>query len=107
MIDRPENPAVRAARQRLLRVAPNRIPPPFIPKAVLDWLEASFPARCYGPRSETLEEHLMYAGKRELIDDIARIVDGQSSREQALQALAEDTDPEADALVILHREDQS
>ena len=34
---------------------------------LLEFLEATFPPRCYDPSAETLEDHLKYAGKVDLV----------------------------------------
>lgn len=41
--------------------------PPEISKELVEWLELAFPAKCYAPGGETLEDHLLYAGKVGLV----------------------------------------
>jgi hypothetical protein len=47
--------------------------PDFVPEidlALLRFLERLYPPVCYDPRRGTLEDHLMYAGKAELVAEL-------------------------------------
>ena len=63
MVSRPQNHVTKELGQRFLEKGS---PCPDLTEPLLAWLEAHYPARCLGPR-ETVEDHLRYAGKVELI----------------------------------------
>lgn len=67
----PKRPINHVTIARDLRVseALRSSQPPEAPEELLVWLETVFPARCYtSTDGETLEQHLLYAGKVDLID---------------------------------------
>lgn len=97
MLNKPENHVTRGMRERLSHYAVGEFtPPPRIPEAVVAWLELAFPERCYDPNKQTLEMHLLYAGRVGLIRELRGIVEKQKIGESALAALVNDDDPLAD-----------
>lgn len=103
MIDRPQNWATREARAKLF---PSPVsPPPKVSLEMADWLRRMFPPVCYDPTRERLEDHLLYAGRVSLAAELLSFAERQAQRDEALAALADDTDPEANAIVVLPREE--
>lgn len=91
---RPDNHVTRAQQQA--REAAFRSPTavwPEIPEELAVFLAETFPARCYDHRSESLEDHLLYAGKVSLAETIRDAFEAQ--RQDALAA-----DPEAGDLAV-------
>ena len=43
---------------------PNSIP------ELIEQLDEENPVRCYNPKREELEDHILYAGRRQLIDEL-------------------------------------
>lgn len=70
----------------------------------MKWLEASFPPRCYEPSQETLEAHLLYAGRVSLVASMRVTLEQQKAGQGALAALADDADPEGLSSLILPRD---
>jgi hypothetical protein len=58
-------------------------PTPPISKALMDWLEGIYPAKCYEPSKETVEEHLLYAGCVKLVQNLRHIREAQSTPDEA------------------------
>jgi hypothetical protein len=63
MVTRPSNHVTQDLARRYREAGASC---PDLTEAMLVWLEEYFPARCLGPR-ETVEDHLRYAGKVELV----------------------------------------
>ena len=68
--------------------------PPEVTKELVRWLQTQYPPRCYsGDAGETLEQHLQYAGKVDLVFELATIHEDQrtdaSFAENVKSALAD------------------
>ena len=50
---------------------------PTVSRTLVDWLEGIYPPRCYDVGNETLEQHLQYAGKSSLVQDLKTILEEQ------------------------------
>lgn len=61
------NQAIRAIASN--RAMADRLASPEVPKSLIEWLEREFPPRCLGT-AETVEDHLRYAGKVELVQSL-------------------------------------
>ena len=88
---RPTNWATEA-RDALITKAGRGQLPPDIPEDLLTWLEMVYPPACYSPGSETLEHHLMQAGRVDLIKSLRAYFTHQ--REAESELLAPDPDLE-------------
>lgn len=76
MVTRPSNhvtrqqaAAILAQLERTNNAAADR-PLPDNTEDLLAYLSTLYPPRCYDPKTEDMEEHLKYAGKSELIEDL-------------------------------------
>lgn len=69
-------------------VRPEDMPVPS--EELLSWLERVFPPECYNPREGTLEDHLKYAGKVELIASMRLAASRTSTFYEPPEPLAED-----------------
>lgn len=101
---KPENHATRAMRDRLFASQAHPEPAPYVPEGLVQWLEATFPPRCYEPNQEKLEDHLLYAGRVSLIASMRGTVEAQKVKGGALAALADDADPFAEQLIVYSKE---
>lgn len=90
MLERQENSVTREMDARANRAAGLIVtPPPDIPAPLLKWLEENFPPRCYEGQG-SLEEHLLYAGKVQLVTYLREAFGEQQEDDQILaDALAE------------------
>lgn len=61
---------------------------------LLAWLERVFPPACYNPREGTLEDHLKYAGKVELIESMRMAANRTATSYDPPEPLVEDLDAE-------------
>jgi hypothetical protein len=61
--------------------------PPFT-KEQIEALEASFPPRCYNPSRESVEEHLKYAGRVELIATLRASYEMEKQRSGLLHLIS-------------------
>jgi molybdopterin-guanine dinucleotide biosynthesis protein A len=64
---------------------------PEVDEEHVEALEALYPPRCYDHRSESLEDHIKYAGKAELVMELRADLE---ARRQLEVELAEDDDEE-------------
>lgn len=71
-----------------------RNPPPghvAIPRDLVRWLKEMYPEECYrADGGMSLEDHLQYAGKAELVRDLAFYAEQRSFEEAAMGALVDD-----------------
>jgi hypothetical protein len=67
MATRPQNHVTRAADARRANLETQSPGPGLIPDRVIDYYAAAYPPRCIRP-GETLEDHLRYAGKVDLVE---------------------------------------
>lgn len=87
MVERQQNSVTREMHKRLNPRSPYAIPD--VPRALLEWLEKAYPARCYEAVQETLEAHLQYAGKVALVQFL-RASFSETSDDIAMSALTDD-----------------
>ena len=95
MPPRPDNHVTReqeAVRQACMREATATWPE--VPEDLLLHLEAAFPPRCYDHRGESLEDHLVYAGRVGLVEAMRSAFEQQ--RKEALEADPEEGDTSVD-----------
>ncbi|MCW2317129.1 hypothetical protein M2322_002683 [Rhodoblastus acidophilus] len=79
----------RLEQQRKTQLKEEPLPPPPITPELVAWLLTAFPPRCYeGPRSETLEDHLKYAGKVELVEQLRNELEEQQKEELEARSMA-------------------
>lgn len=86
-MQRQENFVTKAAIKRLLGPPSPRMPS--MPRDTLEWLEANYPPKCYEPGRETLEAHLQYAGKVDLVQFL-RASYSETTDDIAMSALTDD-----------------
>lgn len=67
---------------------------PEVDPRFLAWLITTLPPRCYRPGQETLEDHLKYAGKVELVEAI------RMEHERRLAEVVPEDDDEIAALAM-------
>jgi len=69
-------------RELLKRLSPDQPTDPAnaprLDRRMVEYLERAFPPRCLEPSRETVEEHLLYAGRVALVQDLRGILDAQS-----------------------------
>jgi len=56
----------------------DRADAPRFTRAQVEWLERSYPPKCHDPSAETLAEHLQYAGRVGLVQELRAILEAQS-----------------------------
>lgn len=77
---KPNNYAVREALSRLMATAISG-PYPEVDETLVAHLEALYPPQCYTGDGESLEAHLLYAGKVQLIVELRNVLEKQSEEE--------------------------
>lgn len=89
MASRPQNHVTRDMAKRLVGQGSQC---PDLSELLVAWLEEAFPPRCLAPR-ETVEDHLRYAGKVELIAFLrAQLVDRLEGEDTPLDPFIQPAD---------------
>lgn len=82
-LHKPQNHVTRALLEAAANVPSDPIPE--VPEDLLLFLEKLFPPQCYtGTRGESLEAHLLYAGKVELVSYLRASFEDQEDASLAL-----------------------
>lgn len=64
---------------------------PEIPEELLAHLEQLYPPRCYEPMTESLEQHLDYAGRAGFVQDLRAEHERQRAADNAMNDMEDDT----------------
>jgi hypothetical protein len=80
-IEKPRNHVTEALAVEAWKPGAALPPMPEVPEDLLKWLEMVYPPRHYAPGEETLEQHLIEAGKAGLVQELRRAHDAASHAE--------------------------
>lgn len=89
LTSRPSNHVTRQLAERFKETG---APCPDLTETLLVWLEAAYPPQCYDPQRESLEQHLKYAGKVDLIASLRAQLEARLEGDEHLDPNLEPAD---------------